>query len=103
MPQGRDLVVLGVKNLNVGICDGATSTARSSFFYYSQLFLFSFYLIRVLNSSRSSKAFCKASSQIRIHTVSKGYINNNNNTNNNNNDRQFKEDNTQNKVTRYIY
>ena len=30
MPQGWDLVVLGVKNFRVGICDGAPSTARSS-------------------------------------------------------------------------
>ena len=29
MPQGRDLVV---KNLNVGIYDGAPLTARSSYF-----------------------------------------------------------------------
>ena len=30
MPQGWDLGVLGVKNLSVGICDGAPSTAHSS-------------------------------------------------------------------------
>ena len=32
MPQGRDLGVLGVRNLNVGICDGARSTLCSSHF-----------------------------------------------------------------------
>ena len=32
MPHGRDLGVLGVKNFSVGICDGAQSTAHSSFF-----------------------------------------------------------------------
>ena len=31
MPQGWDLGVLGVKNFRVGICDGAPSTAHSSF------------------------------------------------------------------------
>ena len=31
MPQGRDLGVLGVKYLSVGICDGTPSTARSSY------------------------------------------------------------------------
>ena len=30
MPQGRDLVLLGVKNFSVGICGGAPFTARSS-------------------------------------------------------------------------
>ena len=30
MPQGWDLGVLGVKNLSVGISDGAPSTAHSS-------------------------------------------------------------------------
>ena len=29
--QGRDFGVLGINNLNVGICDGAPSTARSSY------------------------------------------------------------------------
>ena len=34
MPQGWDLVALGgVKNLSVGICDGAPSTVRSSLIY----------------------------------------------------------------------
>ena len=32
MPQGWEFRVLGVKNFRVGICDGAPSTARSSFF-----------------------------------------------------------------------
>ena len=35
MPQGWDLGVLGgwgVKNLSVGICDGAPSTVHSSFY-----------------------------------------------------------------------
>ena len=31
MPQGWDLGDLRVKSISVGICDGATSTARSSF------------------------------------------------------------------------
>ena len=31
MSQGWDLGVLGVKNFSVGICDGAPSTAHSSF------------------------------------------------------------------------
>ena len=30
MPKGRDLGVLGVKNLSMGIFDGAPSTAHSS-------------------------------------------------------------------------
>ena len=33
MPQGWDLGVLGVKHFSVGICDGAPSTARYSFFF----------------------------------------------------------------------
>ena len=40
MPQGRDLGVLGVKNLNVGICDGAPSTARSSYFIIVSCLIF---------------------------------------------------------------
>ena len=32
MPQGWVLGVLGVKNLSVGICDGAPSTAYSSLY-----------------------------------------------------------------------
>ena len=36
MSKGRDLGVLGVKNFSVGICDGAPSTARSS---YTDLFM----------------------------------------------------------------
>ena len=32
MPKGQDLGVLGVKNLNVGFCDGAASTGHSSYF-----------------------------------------------------------------------
>ena len=31
MPQEWEFWVLGVKNFSVGICDGAPSTARSSF------------------------------------------------------------------------
>ena len=31
MPQGWDLVMLGLKNFRVGTCDGASSTARSSY------------------------------------------------------------------------
>ena len=31
IPQGWDFGVLGVKNFSVGICDGAPSTAHSSF------------------------------------------------------------------------
>ena len=34
MPQGWDLGVLDVKNLSVGICDGAPSTAHSIMFMY---------------------------------------------------------------------
>ena len=33
MPQGWHFGVLGVKNLRVGICDGALWTARSSYYY----------------------------------------------------------------------
>ena len=33
MPQGWDLLVLGVKNFRVGIFDGAPSTARTSLLY----------------------------------------------------------------------
>ena len=60
----------------MGICDGATSTARSIFFFI----IVSFF--RVLNSSRSGKVFCRALSLIRVHTVCKGYNKNNNNNNN---------------------
>ena len=55
---GAGLGGTGVKNLNVGICDGAPSTAHSSCFITVSCFFFPFYLIRVLNSSRSGKAFC---------------------------------------------
>ena len=34
MPLGSDLGVLGVKNFSVGICDGAKSTARSSYYLH---------------------------------------------------------------------
>ena len=34
---GVGLGVLGVKNLSVGICDGATSTARSSYILHTRL------------------------------------------------------------------
>ena len=40
MPKGRDLGVLRAKNLNVGICNGAPSTARSSYFIIVSYFLF---------------------------------------------------------------
>ena len=76
-----------------GWCLGKT------FSCFQLLFFFSFYLIRVLNRYR--QGICRASSLIRIHTFWKGY--NNNNNNNNNKDRQFKENNTQNEVTRYTY
>ena len=39
MPQGWDLGVLGVKNFSVGICDGAPSTAHSSYYYYTNVLL----------------------------------------------------------------
>ena len=52
MPQGRDLEVLWVKNLNMGICHGAPSTAHYGYFIIVSCLFFSVYLIRVLNSSR---------------------------------------------------
>ena len=36
MPQGWHLGVLGIKNLSVGICNGAPSTARSGLNYNNQ-------------------------------------------------------------------
>ena len=33
MPQGRDFGVLGGQNFSVGICDGAPSTAHSSYYF----------------------------------------------------------------------
>ena len=38
MPKKHDLRVMGVKNLNVGICDGAPSTARSSYLIINSCF-----------------------------------------------------------------
>ena len=40
MPQGWDLGVLGVKHFSVGICDGAPSTALSSFFDKSIIYTY---------------------------------------------------------------
>ena len=42
MPQGRDLGVLVVKNLNVGICNGDISTARSTCSYFTIVSCFFF-------------------------------------------------------------
>ena len=50
MPQGWDLGVLVVKNLSIGICDGAPSTARSSY----MLFFVTFSLMGTLASRQNA-------------------------------------------------
>ena len=42
MPQGRDIGVLEVKNLSVGVCPGAPSTAGSSYFIIVKCLFFIF-------------------------------------------------------------